>query len=212
MLPVIVPGALFDSIEFILIFGICKYNKKMEEQQFAIPKNIRRLINKETAEHYLRMAEKELSHMVEVSNRTVERGYQLLSMLIAVLTGFGWVLSSDTKQILTTISMICVIVAFICCVIIAFKVISVHVVMGYGRMPKDMDITEFITYYHSLGLDKKQYINIIADEIESIQMRIDFNRKATQRRLYFFGLCLDLILIAIIVCGLLLISSTLCGK
>lgn len=183
----------------------------MEEAQFIIPENVRKLIKKETVEHYLREADKELAHTVEVSNRTVERGYQLLSILIAVLTGFGWVLYSDPRRILTVISIICVILALICCVIIALKVISVHALFGQGRMPKDMDIEDFINYYHTVGLDKEQYINIIADEIESIQMRIDFNRDETQRRVRFFGLCLDLIIFAIITCGLLLLYSALFG-
>lgn len=181
----------------------------MEDRQFTIPDNIRKLIKKETAEHYLREADKALSLMVEVSNRTVERGYQLLSILIAVLTGFGWVLHSNHDRILTLISIICIFLAIICCLIIALKVISVHTLSGQGRMPNDMDIEDFIGYYHTIGLDKEQYINIIADEIESIQMRIDINREEINRRVHFFGLCLDLIIFAVVISGLLLLYSAL---
>ena len=184
---------------------------KMEDRQFTIPDNIRKLLKKETAEHYLREADKALSLTVEVSNRTVERGYQLLSILIAALTGFGWVLYSEPRHILTAISIICVFLAIICCVIIALKVISIHTLLGQGRMPKDMDIEDLINYYHTAGLDEEQYVNIIADEIESIQMRIDHNRKGTDCRVYFFGLCLDLIIFATVICGLLLLYSALFG-
>lgn len=181
----------------------------MENIQFTIPSNIRKLIKKETAEHYLREADKALSLTVEVSNRAVERGYQLLSILIAVLTGFGWVLYSEPKHILTLISIICIFLATICCVIIALKVISIHTLLGQGKMPKDMDIENLINYYHIVGLDKEQYINIIADEIESIQMRIDFNTEETNRRIYFFGLCLDLIVFAVVLSVALLLYSAL---
>lgn len=181
----------------------------MEDRQFTIPDNIRKLIKKETAEHYLQEADKALSLTIEVSNRVVERGYRLLSILIAVLTGFGWVLHSDRDPIFTLISIICIFVTIICCLIIALKVISVHKLSGQGRMPNDMDIEDFINYYHTVGLDKEQYINIIADEIESIQMRIDANSKETNSRVYFFGLCLDLIIFAVAVSGLLLLYSAL---
>lgn len=184
----------------------------MEDKQFIISDDVRKLIKKETAEHYLREADKELSHTVEVSNRTVERGYQLLTIMVAVLTGSGWVLYSNPKSILATISMICIFSAIVCCVIIALKVISLRLLFGQGKMPKDMGIEDFISYYHSAGLDKYQYVNIIADEIESIQTKIEFNRKDIQHRVYYFGICLDIIIFVIILCGSLLFYSALSGS
>lgn len=100
---------------------------------FSISEKSRELMKKETAELYMKQAEKELKCVVDVANKLTDRGYQLLSILLAVLTGFSWVLSLQSSFILTVISSICIGVCTVCCIIILRKVISP---MKYGAMEK----------------------------------------------------------------------------
>lgn len=68
-----------------------------------------------------------------------------------------------------------------------------------------MDIEAFLTYYHEKGMDSKQYINIISDELEAVQQRITLNVQKTKHRQKYFNLCFDLIVATIILCAMLLI-------
>lgn len=147
---------------------------------FSISEKSRELMKKETAELYMKQAEKELKCVVDVANKLTDRGYQLLSILLAVLTGFSWVLSLQSSFILTVISSICIGVCTVCCIIILRKVISTYEIWSDGKAPLEMDIEAFLTYYHEKGMDSKQYINIISDELEAVQQRITLNVQKTK--------------------------------
>lgn len=171
---------------------------------FQISEETRKLIRKDTADFYVSQAEKKLKSVTELADRLTSRGYQLLSVLLAVLTGFGWVLSVENSFGLTVISIVGISTCTLCCLILFFKVISAYPVFYEGREPADMDIDSFIEFYHKKGMDSGQYVNIVADELEVIQQKIAFNLENLTRRQKYFSLCFDLIITGIMLCLLFL--------
>ena len=65
------------------------WEKKQIMEEFKLTIETRELLTKEIAEHYLKEAEQKLDYIVKISNEISEKGYKLLSLLIAILTGFG---------------------------------------------------------------------------------------------------------------------------
>ena len=77
------------------------------EQKSIISEQTRKELDKNTVDFYLSEAEKQLDGVVDVSNRITERAYILLTGIITVLTGFGWILNMQEGNIsLVLISII----------------------------------------------------------------------------------------------------------
>ena len=63
------------------------------EQKCIISEQSRNELDKNTVDFYLNEAERQLEGIVDVSNRITDRSYILLTGIITVLTGFGWILN-----------------------------------------------------------------------------------------------------------------------
>ena len=61
------------------------------EQKCIISEQSRNELDKNTVDFYLNEAERQLEGIVDVSNRITDRSYILLTGIITVLTGFGWI-------------------------------------------------------------------------------------------------------------------------
>ena len=180
-------------------------------EEFKLTIETRELLTKELAEHYLKEAEQKLEYIVKKSDEITEKGYKLLNLLIAILTGFGWVLSRGQDGTYLFVSIVGIAAAAICCTILLTTVVSLHTVWSNGRTPEEMDINVYPDYYiKECELSpKKAYIESIADEIESIQKKVDLNLKQYKDRIYFYKLCLDIIVMTLGICSVILIWSSL---
>lgn len=172
------------------------------EQELIVSKETRKLLDKETAEFYLNMAEKKLVSTIEISNRITERGYLLASLLVALLTGISWALSKDLTQVLTICSLIGITVCCTCLTLIVFKIICVHKIWTIGRSPTDLKINEFINYYHKTG--NNALVNVIADELNPIEEKIALNIRNSEKKAKSLAWCLKLIIAGIITVALIL--------
>lgn len=180
-------------------------------EEFKLTIGTREILTKEMAEHYLKEAEQKLEYIVKISNETTEKGYKLLNLLIAILTGFGWVLSRGQDGTYLFVSIVGIAASAICCAIILTKVVSLHTVWSNGRTPEEMDINTFPDYYiKECELPaERAYIESIADELESIQKKVALNLKEYKARIYFYKLCLDIIVTALGICSAIMIWSSL---
>jgi hypothetical protein len=180
-------------------------------EEFKLTIETRQMLTKELVEHYLKQAEQKLEYIVNISNQTTEKGYKLLSLLIAILTGFGWVLSRGQDGTYLFVSIVGIAASAICCGILLTKVVSYHTIWSNGRTPEEMDINVFPNYYiNECDLSpEKAYIECIADEIESIQEKVDLNLKQYKDRIYFYKACLDIMVYAFVLCSFILIWSSL---
>ena len=86
-------------------------------EEFKLTIETRELLTKEMAEHYLKEAEQKLDYIVKISNEISEKGYKLLSLLIAILTGFGWVLSRGQDGTYLFVSIVGIAASALCCTI-----------------------------------------------------------------------------------------------
>lgn len=179
--------------------------------EFKLTIETREILTKELAEHYLKQAEQKLEYIVNISNQTTEKGYKLLSLLIAILTGFSWVLSRGQDGTYLFVSIVGIAASAICCGILLTKVVSLHTVWSNGRTPEEMDINTFPNYYmNECKLSaKRAYIESIADELESIQNKVVLNLKEYKDRIYFYKLCLDIIVMTLGICSVIMIWSSL---
>lgn len=147
-------------------------------EEYIISEEIRSSMDEKTAEHFLKEAEQRLEYIIQASFRTTEKGYQLLAIIIAALTGFGWVLSTQKDFMLTLISIIGIAACATSGIILITGVISTHTVWSNGRTPEEINITEFIKYYKECNIkDKERYVNFISDELEAIQKKSARNWK-----------------------------------
>lgn len=106
------------------------------EEEFKITIETREILTKEMVEHYLKQAEQKLEYIVNISNQMTEKGYKLLSLLIAILTGFSWVLSRGQDGTYLFVSIVGIMASAICCGILLTKVVSLHTVWSNGRTPE----------------------------------------------------------------------------
>ena len=65
------------------------------EQKCIISEQSRNELDKNTVDFYLNEAERQLEGIVDVSNRITDRSYILLTGIITVLTGFGWICKKE---------------------------------------------------------------------------------------------------------------------
>lgn len=187
------------------------WEKKQIMEEFKLTIETRELLTKEMAEHYLKEAEQKLDYIVKISNEISEKGYKLLSLLIAILTGFGWVLSRGQDGTYLIVSIVGIAASALCCTILLTTVVSVHTIWCNGRTPEEMDINTFPNYYmNECKLSaERAYIESIADELESIQNKVVLNLKEYKDRIYFYKLCLDIIVMTLGICSVIMIWSSL---
>ena len=95
------------------------------EQKSIISEQTRKELDKNTVDFYLSEAEKQLDGVVDVSNRITERAYILLTGIITVLTGFGWILNMQEGNIsLVLISIIGILASIVVLGILILKIIA----------------------------------------------------------------------------------------
>ena len=93
------------------------------EQKSIISEQTRKELDKNTVDFYLSEAEKQLDGVVDVSNRITERAYILLTGIITVLTGFGWILNMQEGNIsLVLISIIGILASIVVLGILILKI------------------------------------------------------------------------------------------
>lgn len=180
-------------------------------EEFKLTIETREILTKEMTEHYLKEAEQKLEYIVKISNEISEKGYKLLSLLIAILTGFGWVLSRGQDGTYLFVSIVGIAASALCCTILLTQVVSVHTVWSNGRTPEEMDINTFPNYYikECELSSERAYIESVADELESIQKKVDLNLRQYKPRIYFYKLCLDIIVMTLGICSVIIIWSSL---
>ena len=97
------------------------------EQKSIISEQTRKELDKNTVDFYLSEAEKQLDGVVDVSNRITERAYILLTGIITVLTGFGWILNMQEGNIsLVLISIIGILASIVVLGILILKIICIQ--------------------------------------------------------------------------------------
>lgn len=180
----------------------------MEEDKLIVSEDTRAILDEKSAELYLSQAEKNLDHVIQLSEKVTERGYILLTAIVTLLGCFSWVISSSEGWFLFILSFIGISVCCYCGIILLWKVICIHQVWFNGRTPSEMNINEFTQYYKE-SAPGKQYVNAIADELNAIEYKIEQNDKDTQERVKWYGRCLKVILTGIIAISILLLLKAL---
>ena len=99
------------------------------EQKCIISEQSRNELDKNTVDFYLNEAERQLEGIVDVSNRITDRSYILLTGIITVLTGFGWILNMQEGNIsLVLISIIGILASVVVLGILILKIICIHTI------------------------------------------------------------------------------------
>lgn len=177
------------------------------EQKSIISERTRNELDKSTVDFYLSEAEKQLDGVIDVSNRITDRSYILLTGIITVLTGFGWILNMQDGNIsLVLISVIGILASIVVLSILILKIICIHTVWLAGKKPSELDIDIFIDYYSSCKIKgDKRYVNIVADHLEAIENKIALNLEDIRIRTIWYSRCLKICLFTIcIIVGILI--------
>ena len=179
------------------------------EQKSIISEQTRKELDKNTVDFYLSEAEKQLDGVVDVSNRITERAYILLTGIITVLTGFGWILNMQEGNIsLVLISIIGILASIVVLGILILKIICIHTVLLPGKKPSELDIDIFIDYYCSCKIrGDKRYVNIVADHLEAIENKIALNLEDIRVRTTWYGRCLKICFFTICIIVLILVAE-----
>ena len=175
------------------------------EQKSIISEQTRKELDKNTVDFYLSEAEKQLDGVVDVSNRITERAYILLTGIITVLTGFGWILNMQEGNIsLVLISIIGILASIVVLGILILKIICIHTVWLPGKKPSELDID----YYCSCKIrGDKRYVNIVADHLEAIENKIALNLEDIRVRTTWYGRCLKICFFTICIIVLILVAE-----
>ena len=179
------------------------------EQKSIISEQTRKELDKNTVDFYLSEAEKQLDGVVDVSNRITERAYILLTGIITVLTGFGWILNMQEGNIsLVLISIIGILASIVVLGILILKIICIHTVWLPGKKPSELDIDIFIDYYCSCKIrGDKRYVNIVADHLEAIENKIALNLEDNRVRTTLNGRCIKICFFTICIIVLILVAE-----
>ena len=179
------------------------------EQKSIISEQTRKELDKNTVDFYLSEAEKQLDGVVNVSNRITERAYILLTGIITVLTGFGWILNMQEGNIsLVLISIIGILASIVVLGILILKIICIHTVWLPGKKTSELDIDIFIDYYCSCKIrGDKRYVNIVADHLEAIENKIALNLEDIRVRTTWYGRCLKICFFTICIIVLILVAE-----
>ena len=164
------------------------------EQKCIISEQSRNELDKNTVDFYLNEAERQLEGIVDVSNRITDRSYILLTGIITVLTGFGWILNMQEGNIsLVLISIIGILASVVVLGILILKIICIHTIWLSGKKPSELDIDIFMNYYRSCKIKgNKRYVNIVADHLEAIENKIALNLEDIRIRTIWYGRCLKI--------------------
>lgn len=182
----------------------------MEEKQLISWEN-REFVDKDTVLFYYEQANKQLEGILSVGEATKERGYQLLSIIIAILTGASWVLHNQAENISWLLASfigigICIFVAFL----LIKEVIGVHTSWQPGKRPSEFDIDTFLNYYRKIKVPSdKILIHIVSDQLEAIETKIALNLEIVNKRARFYEYCLKTCTIGMFFVVLILISTPL---
>ena len=173
-----------------------------EQEINIISEQTRKELDKNTVDFYLSEAEKQLDGVVDVSNRITERAYILLTGIITVLTGFGWILNMQEGNIsLVLISIIGILASIVVLGILILKIICI-------KKPSELDIDIFIDYYCSCKIrGDKRYVNIVADHLEAIENKIALNLEDIRVRTTWYGRCLKICFFTICIIVLILVAE-----
>ena len=180
----------------------------MEEEKLIVSEETRDNLDEKSAELYLSQAEKNLDHVIQLSEKVTERGYILLTAIVTLLGCFSWVINTNEGWFFFTLSSIGIGICCYCGIVLLWKVICIHQVWFNGRTPSEMSINEF-THYYKEATPGKQYVNAIADELNAIEYKIKKNEEDTQERVKWYGRCLKVILTGIIAISILLLLKAL---
>jgi hypothetical protein len=177
------------------------------EQKSIISEQSRANLDKDTVNFYLNEADKQLEGIVNVSNGITERSYILLSGIIAILTGFGWILKAQEGDwTLYVVSVLGMVASIAIITILILKVICVHTIWLPGKRPSELDIDVFIDYYSTRKLTKEQrYIHIVADHLDAIEAKIALNLRDVKIRTIWYARCLKICLYTICAIACILI-------
>lgn len=182
--------------------------KQVMNEELIVSEEARNNLDEKTAELYLSQAEKNLEQVIQWSEKATERGYILLTAIITLLGCFSWVINKGEGWFVLLLSSIGIGVCCFCSIVLLWKVICIHQIWFAGRAPSEMNINEFTNYYKETAPDK-QYINVIADELNVIEHKIRENEKDTQKRVRYYGICLKVALTGIITISTLLLLKGL---
>ena len=180
----------------------------MEEDKLIVSEETRAILDEKSAELYLSQAEKNLDHVIQLSEKVTERGYILLTAIATLLGAFSWVINSSEGWFILLLSAIGIGVCCYCSIVLLWKVICIHQIWFNGRTPSEMKINEF-THYYKETAPGKQYVNAIADELNAIEYKIEQNEKETRERVKWYGRCLKVILTGTIAIPILLLLKAL---
>lgn len=179
------------------------------EQKSIISEQSRNELDKDMVDFYLKEAEKQLEGVVDVSNRITDRSYILLTGIITVLTGFGWILNMQEGNLsLVLISVIGIVACITVLGILILKIICIHTIWLPGKKPSELDIDIFIDYYRACNIKgNKRYVNIVVDHLEAIESKIALNLEDIRIRTTWYSRCLKICFFSICIIVLILIAE-----
>lgn len=162
------------------------------------------------ANFYLSEGNEMLRNTVTVGNHITERAYILLTAMVTVMTGFGWVLSGDRGWLYLACSAIGLIASLTVIAILISKVITIHTICVPGQTPSGFKIDKFMDYYRQTGTDgERMYVDLVVGHLDNVETAIQHNLNDIKQRTLWYGRCLYIILCSSIAIGFLLLLSGL---
>ena len=139
---------------------------------------------------YYEQADRNHRDLVQTSRDITGRGYTLLAVYYAILAAAaGYIITHLHQTDDTALTAGCLSVVVFCCIAIGYimQVVWPHPFYPAGKTPDDFKILEYQYYFKGkmiLG-GELQFKNVLADELLSVQYRIDYMAKQNKCRLKY---------------------------
>lgn len=166
-------------------------NHRNMEEELLVSSETRKLMTRHIADFYLKEAHRRMDYSLSVLESSVSRGYILLNILIIVISGLCWVLYNDSFHFIPAVIGLSFFI--VACLILLFFVIRKRNEWQPSRTPSKMDIDEFLGYYNHQELEpEKIYVNLICDELQIIDDKVNLNDKISAQRVHYYYMALSI--------------------
>ena len=157
------------------------------------------VITPELIKFFLAQAESYLKQTMDVHDKLTARSFNLLTMLIPAITITVGVLLNSNAVVSAKLIAVCytALVCSVACTVMLTFIILPRNWMAIGRMPKELISDQIIQSTIELQADQR-FVGLVLNELENIQMKIEYNERSNYRRQNMLRLVVILMALAFV--------------
>lgn len=180
---------------------IAAYFKYRKPDTWELPADSKKGIDDKIADFILGQADKALAYTLDVADKTTNRTYAVIVLVIPITSTMIGLLVKELHQpgnlrdnhkinLYAILALLCIVV-----LVLLLGIVLPRMTMGSGRGPKDLAHENMLQNEHT---SDRKLLLFKLNEIKNVQYKIDYNDSINQTRIFRFKLALLILCIGFI--------------